>query len=219
MSSFLWTMSIAIFMYLVISKKHTLAVKLIPLFHMVCWGIPLVIVCFSMAFGVLGSTGAVDWCWINSYEHISWPRFSPEDTVIFWKMIAGKGIELIACIFTTVTYIISKRKLDIQLEDYDQRLYLNTNVRATLMDTDRKLVLIPLIFVGVRVWGSVRFLVQPYQDVYWLALVQGVGDSAQGWMNCILFCITTRKIREKFVDSCFCRKKEVESTTVSNSNP
>jgi len=51
------------------------------------------------------------------------------------------------------------------------------------------------------------------EDVYWLAIVQGIADSAQGWMNCILFCITTRKIREKFmefVECCFCcRKKQI----------
>jgi len=219
--SFLWTMSIAIYLYLVISKRHTLALKLIPLFHMVCWGIPLMVISFSMAFGAIGwdyYSGIVGWCWVSDIRLISWPTFDDyNSTVVFWKIIAGKGIELFTYIFTPLVYILSKRELD--FENYDQRLLLNTSVRATLQDTDRKLVLIPIIFVGVRMWGTARFLfaaiIGPSVDgIYWLAFMQGVGDSAQGWANCVLFCIFTRKIREKFIEClprvCCCRKKEEE---------
>jgi len=176
---------------------------------MLSWGLPLMIVCFAMAFGALGLdqySGLVGWCWIADKNEIAWPIFNEDDkayTLFFWKMVAGKGIEIFTYIFTPFVYILSKRELD--FENYDQRLLLNNSVRATLQDTDRKLVLIPIIFVGVRVWGSVRFLiaellVNNILQVWWLALMQGVGDSAQGWANCILFCIFTRKIREKFVE-------------------
>jgi len=212
-ASFLWTMSIALYLYLVISKRHTLALKLIPLFHMVSWGVPLVIVCFAMGFGALGRdyySGVVGWCWISDSKIIVWPSFPGTESAFFWKIVAGKGIELFTYIFTPIVYILSKRELDYQY--YEQRLLLNTTVRATLQDTDRKLVLIPIIFVGVRIWGSVRFVFAPsLEGLYWLAFIQGVGDSAQGWANCILFCIFTRKIREKFVNSflaLFCNRKE-----------
>jgi len=221
-ASFFWTMSIAIYLYLVISKRHTLALKLIPLFHLVSWGVPLMTVCCAMGFGALGKAsdvyGPVGWCWISDPEFIVWPTFAEsQHTLLFWQMAAGKCVELFTYIFTSIVYILSKRELD--FENYDQRLLLNTSVRATLHDTDMKLVLIPIIFVGVRIWGSVRFLAQSHymSSLLFLKLMQGAGDSAQGWANCILFCIFTRKIREKFM-VCFphCRRNEDRETANIN---
>jgi len=225
-SSFLWTMSIAIYLYLVISKRHTFALKMIPLFHMVSWGVPLMLVCFAMGFDALGvdnESGIVGWCWIAEMYYIQWPIFSNLNyTNLFWKLVAGKGIELFTYIFTPIVYILSKRQLD--FVNYDQRLLLNNSVRTTLQDTDRKLVLIPLIFVGCRIWGSVRFLAAVWDrnvivDFYWLAFLQGIGDSAQGWANCFLFCIFTRKIRDKFVDkiqSIFCCSSEDDKLEIKS---
>jgi len=205
MVSFMWTMAIAIYLYMIICRLHSLALKFIFLFHLVCWGVPLMLVCVAMGFNALGFDDVIanhtGWCWVAANNMIPWPPVNPQ---LFWKLADGKILEMCTYILTPIIYILSKRKLD--FEQYDQRLILNTNVRNTLQNTDRKLVLIPIIFVGVRIWGSLRFLLQGFypglESVFWLALFQCVGDSAQGWANCLLYCVFTRKIRNKFIWRC-----------------
>jgi len=202
--SFLWTMAVATYLYLVISKQHRFALKIINVFHILCWGIPLFLVSFAMGFNALGFdeySETVGWCWINSANKISWPDWEKPNKVLFWKILVGKGIEILTYLITPVLYIVSKRILQY---DRSQQLLLNTTprVRVTLQDTDRKLVLIPIVFLFFRIWGSVRFLTSIYCPgflfFYPIALMQGLGDSAQGWANCLLFCFFTTKIRQKF---------------------
>jgi G protein-coupled receptor 157 len=197
-------MSIATYLYLVISKQHRIALKMINIFHVICWGVSLFLVSFAMGFNALGPdkfSETVGWCWIRSAYSISWPDWSNQAKEIFWKVLVGKGIELLSYVFTPVFYILSKRILH---HDRSQQLLLNTTprVRATLQDTDRKLVLIPMVFLFFRIWGSVRFITSVYcpgfLGIYPVALMQGLGDSAQGWANCLLFCFFTTKIRQKF---------------------
>jgi len=205
--SFLWTMCIALYLYLVIRKKHVAALRAIYVFHILCWGVPLFLVSFAMGFNALGEDNyseTVGWCWINNANLISWPYWENKSRAIFWKILVGKGIEFLSYIFTPIIYIISKRAL--QSDRLNQQLLLNTTarVRATIQDTDRKLVLIPIVFLFFRIWGSVRWLTSMpcpgFLNLYAMALMQGLGDSAQGWANCLLFCVFTTKIRLKFKD-------------------
>jgi len=198
LSSFLWTMSIATYLYLMITNKHHIAVKLITAFHIIAWGVPLGIVSLSMGFDVLGydEKTTVGWCWIVRSEYIYWPPWPQESKAFFWELFAGKGVELLCYIFITIVYILSRRALAI-----DRYLVYNRNIRETLHETDRKLVLIPIIFVFLRIWGTIRFLAGAYckQFItnYGLAVLQSLGDSSQGLANCLLFCIFTKLIREK----------------------
>jgi len=205
MCSFLWTMAIALYLYLVISKQHKIALKMINVFHVVCWGISLFLVSFAMGFNALGPdefSVSVGWCWVTASSRIPWPiGWTNRQKELFWKFLVGKGIEVLAYIFTPILYVISKKNLHY---DRSQQLLLNTTprVRATLHETDRKLVLIPMVFLFFRIWGSVRFITSVYcpgfLNIYPIALMQGLGDSAQGWANCLLFCFFTTKIRQKF---------------------
>jgi len=183
-----------------------LALKLITAFHILCWGVPLVLVCFAMGFNALGFDiyeGSVGWCWVAIADFISWPPWGPKSKSLFWKLIAGKGVELLTYFITPVVYIASKRVLN--SEAYQQSVLLNDNARATLQDTDRKLVLIPIIFVVLRMWGTIRFVGGVYCPrfifIYFLAILQAIGDSSQGFANCILFCFFTKIIRDKIFNS------------------
>lgn len=69
-SSFLWTMMLAVFLYLTLVKdKLQLATSLIvPWFHLICWGIPLVINIVAVTTGRLGNNmdvAVAGWCWIT----------------------------------------------------------------------------------------------------------------------------------------------------------
>jgi len=113
---------------------------------------------------------------------------------------------------------------------------------------DVKLALIPLIFVLLRIWGTIDFFwsITREEKPIWIQILQvgihvldcafppfvshpeslgspfffffffifcfqGIGDSAQGFANCILFCVFTEKVREKFT-SCLQSGKRKEET-------
>ena len=87
---------------------------------------------------------------------------------------------------------------------------------------DVKLAMIPLIFVLLRMWGTIEFFWSMARGggtpPFWILILMGVGDSAQGFANCILFCVLTEKVRMKFV-RCFSFKRaaseEEEEAVVS----
>ncbi|XP_023555185.1 G-protein coupled receptor 157 [Octodon degus] len=73
---------------------------------------------------------------------------------------------------------------------------------------DKKLVLIPLVFICLRIWGTVRFVLtlcgSPLVRAPALVLLHGVGNTFQGGANCILFVLGTRAIRERLFALCCC---------------
>ena len=70
MSSFLWTMFLAVYLCIVIVyEKRDLGRKIIfPWFHIVSWFVPLAINIIAVAMGVLGNSHSLvtgGWCWIE----------------------------------------------------------------------------------------------------------------------------------------------------------
>lgn len=73
-SSFLWTANLAVYLFVAITlKKGRVAKKLFPLFHLIAWGIPLLLATIGASTGVLGvqgeatpfTQGTVAWCWVS----------------------------------------------------------------------------------------------------------------------------------------------------------
>lgn len=101
-----------------------------------------------------------------------------------------------------------------------------------MRDFELKLLLIPVVFVLIRAWGTIRYFLTTRWSrdtlhtycasadyypaflalqVLWLLLVdafvnliclQAFGDPAQGWANCLLYCLFTKKIRERLFPCC-----------------
>jgi hypothetical protein len=84
----------------------------------------------------------------------------------------------------------------------DAGLLPSKNVRKVINQIDKKLMLVPLVFILVRIWGTTRFLLVSAgvirMDIYWMVVLQGIGDSAQGFANFLLFCVFTKKVRNKY---------------------
>jgi len=206
MASFMWTISIAVYLYLTIKLKEIKTPQktfwIFTLFHAICWGVPLLSISWALLNNALGYDdslkGNVGWCWIAASNSIKWPKMEANGSQIFWEFVSGKGLELLAYILAPILYIASKRELSTANERFSH-LTLNVQFREAIAEADRKLILVPAIFILVRIWGTVRILLlntvvgQTIQQQFWLAVMQGVGDSAQGWANCILFCFFTRK--------------------------
>jgi len=222
MASFMWTMAIAVFLYISISQAPSLTRFrtrwLLFLFHAISWGLPLWLCTLAVTFHVLGGdtfSASVGWCWIGSARSIPWPSsLAPEWRVFFWQMVAGKGIEICSYIFTPFLYIASKRALHTANE---RVVVYNTQLREALIEADRKLILVPVVFLFGRFWGTFRLILDfafPQLGVstwFWLAILQGFGDSAQGWANCLLFCFFTKIIRTKIIRTLCCSLDKSDS--------
>ena len=114
LSSFVWTSVLAVYLYLVIVKsKFILAKKLLPLYHIAAWLLPLFITLPLLVAGKLGysSFAASNWCFIadkmphtNLKEqcgHFDWEIF-------LFVLVGGKAWEILTYILVVVLYIAIK---------------------------------------------------------------------------------------------------------------
>ena len=98
-SSFFWTMSLAVYLYVTIVKvDKDRADRLLWLFHLISWGIPSVIVICAVSTGGLGydeSYISVGWCWVDLDNEL----------YLLWILLAGKIWELLAYVSPYSFYI------------------------------------------------------------------------------------------------------------------
>ena len=99
-SSFLWTANLSIYFFVTITlRKVQAAKKLMLIFHITAWGIPLLICIPAVATGWLGpskSHTSVSWCWVRF--DVDEPQKIPEFYVM--ELICGKFWEI-------MTYFVS----------------------------------------------------------------------------------------------------------------
>ena len=107
-SSFVWTLNLAIYLLavLVLKKEGRAIWKLLVAFHLAAWGIPLVVCVVGVVFGELGpsnmSLTSVDWCFI-AYDGNK-VRF------FIFEAVCGKFWEIVTYIASFVIYIVVKKK-------------------------------------------------------------------------------------------------------------
>uniref|UniRef100_A0A8D0BT79 G protein-coupled receptor 157 n=1 Tax=Salvator merianae TaxID=96440 RepID=A0A8D0BT79_SALMN len=202
-SSFFWTMAIALYLYITIVQGSLGGTGLLCFFHVVSWGIPLVITVSAVILNKIGydaSDVSVGWCWIN---------IEAEDRVL-WMLLAGKVWEILAYITLPIFYILIKKHINrahAALSEYRPILSSTPTVQARTTVADKKLALIPVIFISLRIWSTVRFILtlcgSPTVENPLLVVLHGIGNTFQGGANCILFVLCTRVVRRKLF-SCLC---------------
>lgn len=228
-SSFLWTMNLAIYLFvMIVLRKGQLAKKLVIPFHIIAWGIPLAICIPAVSTGVLGeanSRTSVSWCFVHFNDTL------PDNSTAVYRQriakfyafefICGKIWEIIACIVSLVLYIIikftltwRKRSEFTQSVNYGS-LNMERKMTAAIIHLDKKLIWIPLVFILLRVWGTLRFFIsfhpscrvtiynetsdayeiateQPCHRILYdpfLVFMQSICDPAQGWGNALIFVL------------------------------
>ena len=120
-SSFIWTANLAVYLFVAITlKKIQLAKKLVLLFHITAWGIPLLICIPGAAFGILGQTGptqgTVAWCWVSfddTYTNTTDITEAKQRITYLhtWELLYGKFWEITICVFSFVLCVIVKVSL------------------------------------------------------------------------------------------------------------
>ncbi|XP_005986037.1 G-protein coupled receptor 157 isoform X2 [Latimeria chalumnae] len=201
-SSFFWTVAIAVYLYIVIVKSdERFADSLILWFHLISWSVPLVITIAAVALNKIGydaSDVSVGWCWVS---------IQAEDH-LFWMLLTGKIWEIMAYITLPIIYILIRRHIHTAhaaLSEYRPLLANNLRSQPSSSVADKKLTLIPLIFIFLRIWSTVRFILTISNSPAVQNPVLGIGNTFQGAANCILFTIFTQVIRSRLFSSlCVC---------------
>ncbi|KAG7227103.1 hypothetical protein INR49_022450 [Caranx melampygus] len=154
-SSFFWTVAIAVYLYVfIVRSSQRVADSLELIFHLVSWGIPLIITVAAVSLSKIGydaSEVSVGWCWV---------RIHTPDRVL-WMLLTGKIWEFLAYVTLPVLYILIKRHIHIAhaaLSEYRPILAHRPAAPSFSSMADTKLTLIPVIFIILRIWSTVRFI-------------------------------------------------------------
>eukprot|EP00118_Oscarella_pearsei_P027957 m.1505 g.1505 ORF g.1505 m.1505 type:complete len:381 (+) comp6986_c0_seq1:36-1178(+) len=195
--SFFWTVFTAAYISIsLIFNNPVLARRLVVVFHVVAWLLPAGVVIAALKEGALGSTHnkyTFEWCWINSTHRDK----------SMWMWITGKAWEIAAYFFTLLLYTITECFVCIDTNWRHQRFVTPASI-ALVQRVDKKLILVPLVFILLRITGTVRFLLNitghsNTAQLHVLEALQGIGDCGQGFANAILFCIFNERVRHRLV--------------------
>ncbi|XP_058711417.1 G-protein coupled receptor 157 [Poecile atricapillus] len=198
-SSFFWTMAIALYLYLSIVRGSPAGEALLWCFHAVSWGVPLAITVAAVALKKIGydaSNVSVGWCWVD---------LDAEDRLL-WMLLTGKVWEMLAYVTLPVLYILIRKHINrarAALSEYRPILPGTPALRPRASIADTKLILIPVIFIFLRIWSTVRFILtlcgSPAVQNSLLVVLHGIGNTFQGGANCILFVLCTRAVRARLL--------------------
>ncbi|XP_028308867.1 G-protein coupled receptor 157 [Gouania willdenowi] len=219
-SSFFWTVAIAVYLYVfIVRAAQREADNLVLYFHLISWGVPLAITIAATCLNKIGynaSEVSVGWCWI---------QIQAPDRIL-WMLLTGKIWEFLAYLTLPILYILIKRHIHTAhaaLSEYRPILANGPQSHAFPSMADIKLTLIPVIFILLRIWSTVRFILlladSPVRQNPVLVTLHGIGNTSQGAANCIMFVLFTRPIRTRLCTTlccccCKCREQSQDASSV-----
>ena len=203
--SFIWTMILAIYILSLIYKRNRFITKRCHIIlALVGWCIPIPFVLFGFLANIFGpgrSTDSAGWCFMAYYGN----EVNLTKMHALSEILGGKFFDIFTLIVLTVVYFFAVLK------------YCRDRMKPRLnsvTEQEVKLVLVPVAFMFMRIWGVVRCILELYQAFNnqkrcyeFLAYMQAIGDPAQGWVNGIIFIILTKELRERIFDA-FLRGKD-----------
>ncbi|XP_060931069.1 G-protein coupled receptor 157 [Limanda limanda] len=218
-SSFFWTVAIAVYLYVfIVRSNQRVADSLVLVFHLVSWGVPLIITLAAVSLNKIGydaSEVSVGWCWVSIH--------APDR--VLWMLVTGKIWEFLAYLTLPVLYILIKRHIHIAhtaLSEY--RPILATRPPSFSSMADTKLTLIPVIFIVLRIWSTLRFILlladSPVRQHPVLVTLHGIGNTSQGAANCIMFVLFTRPLRTRLCSAlCCCSSSRCRAGSKRSQDP
>eukprot|EP00118_Oscarella_pearsei_P014788 m.129261 g.129261 ORF g.129261 m.129261 type:complete len:355 (+) comp37975_c0_seq5:46-1110(+) len=248
-SSYLWTMFIAIYLYINVTyEKLKLNRRLIYfVFHPLAWGVPLVVVAVAGGLDVFGldldrranvtnsnetgyrpPTVTAGWCFIRTTHayavhanHSSLPpKWFNGYWQDFWILMAGGAWELLSYFVCPVAYVLTIRRISKESHESETGSFSkDVMTEEEVRSINRKLTFIPLVYFLLHAWSTVRIILYFAKDYKRLSnegllLLEGIGDCGQGLLNCILFCIFTKSVRQQIFSSC--KRGQYRSVTLQD---
>lgn len=219
-SSILWTICLAVYIYLciMVARKKIVSWS-VPVFYVLSYGLPLIVSAWYGSTGKLGYDyiGGSGWCTVKLSFEGSQRLLSPFFTNDIWIYLT---IFLVPVIFLALHF-------HLKFEKAKNRSILTQNWKATMNNVEIKLLLIPIIFILLRIWSLLLVIiaVEAKYDlncgaVKFFLYISGVGDSGQGFFNGILFVLFSHKVRSYFMNLCICCKaNSLRSVTLQSDQP
>ncbi|XP_066493470.1 G-protein coupled receptor 157 [Tiliqua scincoides] len=215
-SSFFWTVAVALDLYLALVRGWRAGPALLAALHLLSWGVPLTITVVAVVMNKIGydaSDVSVGWCWIN---------LDAEDRVL-WMLLTGKLWEILAYVTLPIFYILIKKHINrahAALSEYRPILSSTPACSPGMSVADKKLILIPVIFIFLRIWSTIRFVLTLCDSAAVqnpvLVVLHGVGNTFQGGANCIMFVFCTRVVRNKLLSSLCCWRYDGRGHSLSS---
>lgn len=150
LSSFFWTVIIATYIFIsLVLQNSGLARKLVPLYHVIAWLVPVAIVVAAIWKNVLGwakNEYTLRWCWISD----------DSSNQEMWMLLTGKGWEVSAYLVTLILYMTTKCYLWSDKRSH-HRSFSTAPEAAIVRRIDRKMTFIPIVFICLRISGTIRF--------------------------------------------------------------
>ncbi|XP_064393999.1 G-protein coupled receptor 157-like [Halichondria panicea] len=207
LASFLLSLAIGVYLVgILVWKKPRSWKKLFPIFYIICWGLPAIVVIPNLAKRLFGfALGAnIGWCFIA--QQVDSSNSDYVDYVIteylsyeIWVCIVF--IALPVLYLTAFIYIRCKRQ---------RNNYENISSSSLPQGGDLKLLFVPVVFLLLRIWSTVldNIVYHTTDEETWLyylnspgiaalVIIAGIGDNAQGLVNAILFCALTKQVRQQ----------------------
>eukprot|EP00667_Euglena_gracilis_P012163 EG_transcript_12476 len=191
-ASFFWTACIAVYVYLVVKNPN----RLFPawgyrLFHIICWGYPTIFVLVVLIVDPTITRGSdVPWCFLDPRSNVAW-------------RVMGYALPLVGCwLVTAVMYVMASWHVTQGAHFIPHTADRNSPHELEMRELQTKFKLIPCAFLLLRVWDAAYHTytalfhsVQPLAG--WYLQVMVFGDASQGFFNCLIFVLLTRKIRAR----------------------
>lgn len=174
--SFAWTFVLALHFYLLIVwGRARLSTRLLPLYHALAWGLPLLVILPIAASRKLGYApyAASNWCYVRDAG-----SSSPAGTTLLIFLVAGKLWEMAAYVVVPILYVIITVHLARVgvclgctngvwlIRIISIRLYISQAKRnihhsgsggeGGSRHVEKRLLAIPLLFLVLRLWGTVQ---------------------------------------------------------------
>ena len=182
LSSVLWTICVAVYVFFRIMLENSkVAQRSVYGFYVICYGLPLIMTLWFSLTGKLGldTYGGSGWCSLKTYDKHGVPK--PFNVVIGNDIWIYLTIILVPLIFISLhfylryqvcTYgglfsinIFSFYYFIIYLQVKAGKTILTQNLSSAVQSVERKLMLIPIIFILLRIWSLLLVIIKVEMDI------------------------------------------------------
>ncbi|KAH3788210.1 G-protein coupled receptor 157-like [Dreissena polymorpha] len=220
LASFLWTFVIAFHLWATVILKITLTSRRIAhlIYHVVCWGIPIAIVCTVIPhLGENYRYGTGIWCDLSNSN-----GNKPELELLMYRADIGWQLTsyVTSCFFYLhIIFYLFLHKRSLQDASNNQ-----------FRKEDRNFLFVWFVLYALKLWGVIRFFLTAYLNddmlqrpktttcLEILLIFQSYGASGQAFWNCVLFCFCDKTVRRKMC-RCWTVPVEAKATTTNENTP